>query len=296
MSDFANGKEMLEHLLRRCGEILPESTNITESQRVLDAQLYINEAHWWACALRPWRWARRNSIQQFVSVAQEVVTVASIVNDVVTLTAPLATSVDHRKFMLDADGIPHRIVNHTANSASLTLQTPYAAEGTAGPATIFQDELDVPADILAWPHITDVRFGGEFRLVAETALREMSATNNRGVARAGIRYGAFIHDTKLRIAPWTPDRRLFEIAYNVRTAPLDFSGGANDVPLVPREFRGIVPWRAEFKVMADKRPEDKKLQTAKAEVDELVARMEAIEMGFATMATRRVPRGQRVSG
>lgn len=290
------GRDLLAHFLRRCGEILPSATggDVNEADRLVDAKIYINEAHWWICAARAWRWARKSPPKQFVSIAEDRIPVVSIVGDTVTLTSPLTASRAGRKFMIDSDGIPHRIKTHAPSSATLVLETVYTGEITSGEATIFQDELVVATDILAWPDITDVRTAGDLRLITEVELRRLAPANVHGVTR-GVRYGAFITDSVLRIAPWTSEIRLFECSYNVRAEPMDFSGGVADTPIVPRNFRPIIAWRAEAKLMADKRPDDKRLLTAEKEVNDLLTMMQNTEAGF-HKARAFVPRGFRVSG
>jgi len=265
------------------------------TDRLIDAKIYVNEAHWWVCAVRPFRWARKSPPKQFVSIAQDQVTVVSIAGAVVTLSATLTPSRVGRKFFVDSDGIPHRIASHDDATAILTLVTPYTGSVTSGAGTIFQDELTVATDILAWPDIIDVRSGSRMLVITEHELREMYPANVHGVTR-GTRYGAFITDSVLRIAPWTSEVRLFECAYNHRVAPLDFSGNPlTDTPIVPQNFRGIIAWRAEAKLMADKRPEDKRRETAEREVTDLLTAMQNVEAGFHKPRSW-VPRGHRVSG
>ena len=294
MADLDTGRDILRHLLRRCGDILPTATDDAAGDRQLDAKLYVNEAHWWVCGLRDWRWARKTPPAQFVSIAQDLVTVSSIAGTTVTLSASLAASRAGRKFMVDSDGIPHRVLAHTAATAVLTLATAYTGDTTSGAGTIFQDELTVATDILGWPGVKEVRTGGHMRLISEQELDELRPANVHGVTR-GIRYGAFLTDSVLRIAPWTTEARLFECAYNVRAAALTFdAAAATDTPLVPQQFRSLIAWRAEEKVAHDKQDYDR-AKRASEEVQEVLTAMQGVELSF-KQPRLYIPRGQRISG
>ena len=293
MAYFDTGQDLLRHLLRRVGQILPTETSEAGADRLIDASLYVNEAHWWVLAQRPWRFGRKDPPLQFVSVAEQLVTVNSIAGSAVTLSAAIATSMAGRKLLLDAEGIPHRIAAHPGGTAAVTLVTSYTGEQTSGAGRIFQDELTVAADILAWPNITELQ-GGDVELVPEGMLRDLHPRNVSSGDRTK-RYAAFITDSKLRIAPWTSTARLFEVAYNYRPSPLTLDGVAGtDTPVVPRNFRQIIAWRAEERVAHDRRDKERE-KTAKDEVAEVLALMERAELGFARPRSY-VPRGHRVSG
>ena len=293
MADFDTGQALLRHVLRRAGQILPTATDETVADRLIDAKLYVTEAHWWLCGLRSWRWARKNPPAQFVSIAEDEVTVSTIAGATVTLSATITATRAGRKFLVDADGIPHRISAHTAGSAVLTLATAYTGEATSGAARIYQDELTVASDILGWPDIREVRTGAPLEVIGETELRALAPANSRSVTR-NVRYAAFITDAILRIVPWTTEARLFECAYNVRASALTFDGvAATDTPLVPQTFRPAIAWRACVKIAEDRRDERRK--EFQADLDEVVARMQAIEQSFAR-ARQWVPPGHRISG
>jgi len=294
MAEFDTGQDLLRHFLRRVGQILPTATDESTADRLIDGKLYLNEAHWWLCARRPYRWARKSPPQQFVSIAQDEVTASVIAGATVTLSATLTPSRAGRKFMVDSDGLPHRISAHTAGTDTLTLVTAYTGDATSGAGRIFQDEITVATDILAWPSIIEVRNRSELLLVSEAELRQITAANSRSVDRR-VRYGAFITDSVLRIAPWTTAARLFECAYNYRADALTFDGVAGtDTPIVPRTFRQAIAWRAEVKVANDRRDFDR-AKVAQGELDEILASMDAVEIGF-QKSRRFVPPGHRVSG
>jgi hypothetical protein len=243
----------------------------------------VNEAYWDICALRPWRWARKRT--QFASVAQVTSTVTAISTTTITLSDTIATTMAGRKFLVDSDGIPHRISAHTAGSSTLTLAVAYTGDATSGAATIYQDEITVASDILAFPTVKQLHWGNDLIVIPETELFSISAANTWGTDRS--RYGAFISNSVLRIAPWTEDAELFEITYNYRPEPLDFTGSAADTPILPRDQRVAIALRALVKLFTDKR--DDRLSLAAEEFQQQLDKMSSIETTFAKYRMR--PRG-----
>ncbi len=295
MGEFDTGRDLLRHMLRRVGEILPTAGDESQADRLTEAKLYLQDAYWWVCRQRPYRWARRNPPLQFTSVAEVEVTVATIAGATVTLSASLASSVEGRKLMLDADGVPHRIGAHAAGSASLTLVTAYTGETTSGAGRIFQDEVTVAGDILAWPTLKEVRTGAHWRIVPEAELDEIAPANTASLTR-NVRYAAFITASKIRLVPWTREARLFECSYNYRPSPLTFDGSPTDTPIVPPDFRAVIAWRAAWKLAHDRdQGSTKRAQALKEEVDDLLQQLQAVEVGFQQPRTY-VPRGHRISG
>ncbi|HEY3240081.1 MAG TPA: hypothetical protein VGL92_10990 [Acidimicrobiia bacterium] len=294
MANFDTGQDLLRHLLRRVGQILPTSTDEGTADRLIDAKLYLTDSYWWVCAQRNFRWARKDPPFQFLSIAESLVEVTAIAGSTVTLSANLSPSMAGRKFILDSEGIPHRVSAHVTGTPTLTLVTAYAGDQTSGAARIFQDELTVATDILAFPDIQDLNGGAFVRIIPENELRALAPRNVIGVTR-GTRYATFLTDSKIRIAPWTATARLFECAYNARPAPLTYDGvPATDTPIVPQNFRQIIAWRAEWKVAAD-RQDDKRAKQAKAEVDDLLLAMQGADLSFQRPRAF-VPKGHRVTG
>src|ERR1051325_6560228 len=98
MAQFDTGSDILANVIRRAGEILPTETSTTGADHLIDAKLYVNEAYWDICAIKPWRWARKRD--QFVSEAETTGSVTSISTTTVTLSATIATSKTGFKFSL----------------------------------------------------------------------------------------------------------------------------------------------------------------------------------------------------
>lgn len=289
MANFDTGTDILQHIIRRAGEILPTETTTTNADHLIDAKLYINQAYWDLCALKPWRWNKKR--KQFRSTAETTGTVTTISTTTVTLSATVATSMAGRKFMLDSDAIPHRITSHTGGTATVVLEASYTGSNTSGAYTIFEDEIDTgQTDILAFPLVRELHWGDDLKVVPEGELRKEYPRNVFGTTRA--QYAAFITDAKILIAPWTKDARLFEVVYNYRPTALDFAGGATDTPVLPQDSRVAIAQRALAKIYADKR--DERLEVVQKELDETLARMSATETTFGKPRLK-ISRGSRVS-
>jgi hypothetical protein len=182
-----------------------------------------------------------------------------------------------RKFYIDSDSIPHRILAHTSGTDTLTLQTAYTGSATSGPFTIFQDEVDTGlTDILAFPVLSELQWGEPVLVVPEGELASNYPRNTIG--QDVVRYAAFLTTSVVRLVPWTTEAQLYELSYNRRPAALDFGGGAADTPIVPQDSRIAIAQRALMKLYNDKR--DERLQIVQAEFNETLARMSATESTF----------------
>lgn len=275
MAQFDTGQDLLNALMRRAGEMLPTSTDSTGTDHLIDAKLALQKAYWEIFALKPWRFARKRA--QFNSVAKVDVTVNSISGTTVTLSASIASSMAGRKFFLVSDGIPARISAHTAGTATLTLETAYTGSATSGVGEIFQDEVTVATDILAYPLITELHFGDEILVIPEGEALSDFPRNIYGAPRA--QYASFINDTTVRLMPWTHEARLFECAYNYRPSPLTFDGVAGtDTPAIPRDSRVIIMQRALEMIYSDKR--DGRITIVQNELRETLGKMGSVESTF----------------
>lgn len=290
MAQYDTGQDILQHILRRAGEILPTDTSTTNADHLIDAKLYIQAAYWDICALKPWRWARKQT--QFVSIAAVTGSVSSVAAATVTLSATIATTMAGRKFYFDSDGIPFRITAHTAGTGTLTLSNSYTGPSTSGTFTIFQDEITVASDVMAFPNIKEMQWGEPILVIPEGEANREYPRNIFG--SPGTKYAAFITDSTIRLMPWPNDATLYECSYNYRADVLTFDGVAGtDTPIVPRDNRIAIAQRALAKIYADKR--DARVQTVQQELDETLAKMSATDSTFAKPRIR--PRaGSTVSG
>lgn len=290
MAQYDTGKDILESIMRRAGEIMPTDVITTGSDHLIDAKLYIQGAYWDLVALKPWRWARKRV--QFVSVGQVIGLATGVSGVTATLSSNIATSMAERKFYLDGDGIPFRITAHTGGTNILTLSAAYTGATVSGTFTIFQDELSVASDILAFPIVKELHWGSDLMIIPEGESEKYHPRNVFGMEHP--QYVSFLTDSTIRIVPWTRDPRLFECSYNYRPDPLDFSGNAGtDTPIIPRDCRIAIMQRALSKIYSDKR--DARMQLSQQELDETLAKMSAMDSTFGRPRIRMSP-GLSVSG
>lgn len=294
MANLDTGQDLLAYVLRSAGSVLPTvpagDAQIGNADRLIDTKIGLNQAYWEICGLKPWRFARAR--KQFATTASDSVTASSISGATVTLGASIATTRAGRKFILDGDSIPHRIQAHTAGTNTLTLETAYVGTSTSGAGTIFQDEIATGlTDILGFPHLVHLETGRTFELISENALREMAPRNTWGSDRSC--YGAFLDASTIRIAPWTTRPSLFELAYNRRPPALTFDGTANDVPILPQDYRVIIGDRTLERLYPAKR--DSRGQQISAFTSDTYNLMLSHELSFSRPRVY-VPPGRSVAG
>lgn len=295
MAYFDMGVDVLTHFLRRVGELFPNDTTLANADRLIDAKLHCQTGYWDFCALKPWRWARVDPPVQFASPAKVTGSVTVPITagaTSITLGATIATSMAGRKFIMDSEGIPFRILAHTAGTAVLTFQAGYTGIDLTGSFTIFQDELFVADDILAFPVLTELHTGDTITVLPEKEYRERFPRNVNGSPRA--QYATFITDQKIALAPWTNDARLFEMSYNVRPDPLTFDGNVStDTPICPRNARELIGVFGLRRLMVDRR--DQRIQVIQAEIQERLNILGGADLSL--NPPRSIPkRGSRVSG
>lgn len=292
MSELDLGQDILRYVLRRGGEILPGDTDEMTADHLIDTKIAINQAYWWLCGYRSWRWARKFPPVQFISTAKVTATVSSISGNTLTLSAALSPSMADRKVFLDAEGIPHRVDTHQSGTTSVVLETNYVGTQTSGACTFFQDEITVASDILAFPNIQELHLGDDLDVISESEFRHRIPRNVREGTRS--EYAAFITDSKIRIGPWTAEARLFECSYNYRPDPLTFDGNSvTDTPIVPRNNRICIGLKALVDLFGDKR--DGRIEVIQKQLETCVQAMGTIETTFAKPRGY-VPRGHRVTG
>lgn len=296
MAELDTGQAILANLLRRSGEIAPTSTDVSTADHLIDAKLAVTEAVAFISAYRPWRWARIDPPQQVVSIAKIDVTQVSIVGSTVTLSADPGggtTSMAGRKYFVDGDAIPARISAHTIGASTMTLQAAYTGLQTGSAAAhVFTDEITLPVAVLAYPDIQEMHIGDYLTILPEPMFRNKYPRNIQGSIRAN--YATFITATKIRIAPWTNDARLFEYVGNAVPAPLTFDGVAGtDTPTIPRWSRKAIANRALQTLFPDKR--DARLKEAQAELQDMLSMLEKQDMTFARHRSW-IPKGSRIAG
>lgn len=299
MAHFDTGLDILGYVLRRAGDLVPSlastTANVALADHDIDARLYINQAYFDLCAERRWAWARKQPAYQFVTEDAFEVTVTGVAGNVISLSGVIINPKSNWKFMFDSEAIPHRIASHVGGSHQLFLVTPYAGEATTGTGRVFRDEYTLPVDdILAFPDLRDIETANYTRIIPEEELRERFPRNTWSVTWSSHQYAAFIDTNTLRFAPWHECRHLYELSYNYRPDPLDFTGAtATDTPIAPREHRHLIAELTLERLYSDK--EDARLGEVTRQLTISRARIRGAQVSL-QRPRMYAPDGKRVSG
>jgi len=297
VAELDTGLDILTHVLRRGGDILPTDTSSAASgaDHYLDVKLGINQAYWKLCGHRRWAWARKQPPVQFTTLpAITTASVTSVAGNVIRLNGLILNSKANWKFMFVAEAIPHRINAHVAGTHELHLVTTYSGDETSGSCVIFQDEYVPATDILAYPDLRELETGSNVITIPEGELRYMFPRNINRVTWAETQYAAFVGENKIRLAPWPECPQLYELSYNYRPTPLDFSGAAaTDTPIIPRQWRRALALAMLAELYTDK--SDARLARTREELADLMRDMRGSEVSLQKPRSF-VPRGHRIMG
>lgn len=193
----------------------------------------------------------------------QTVTAVTISGATVTLSSVIATSQADNKFCLQADGIPYRVISHTAGTNTLTLDTTYVEAQRSGAAWIYQDEYLAPSDCMKpwgplrsrsnYQHIVDLlpdkqydELYGSWRLFGPRPV----AAGKIGAGYQDPLTGQMQH--VLTFAPLSDQALTLEFQYTKRVT-LDFSGSlATDAPVLPEEDRWVLAEKALWTLWRNK--------------------------------------------
>lgn len=256
MENLVTGKDILFAVLDSAGQ----SQSVSDKYAA-QAKLAINTEHRSILGLNQWYFAKKPKPGIITTDAKDAVTVQSIVNRTVTLSAVLSPSRVNRKFYLDSVQAFYRIDAHTSGTAILTLDADYVETPTNGAGTIYQDEYNLATDCLSpwspmrvrgqWEREVDLINENEFRARHTwNATQAMSAPEDAcliGVDPTGAQ------TPRIQLAPWPSDRVNIEYAYTVNPADLTYDDApATDTPLIPEPYRWVLYERALSKLFATK--------------------------------------------
>jgi len=234
MANWDTGKEILYYVLLKLKDY--------ERIRQEEAKLIIQGIYWELLMEFPWLFALKDP-PGIINTVAEVTGTATITKGsaTVTLGAAIATTMAGRKFYIDNEFVPYRILTHTAGTVTLTLDATYKEDSvTAGAFTIFQDEYSLASDCAKpW------RFW--FRNLPNASINfigggEMQARFPQ-MSRGGISVYevALIKDNKVKIKSPPTDAVTIEYEYTQRQSALTFDGVvANDTPVFPQDTRKVI--------------------------------------------------------
>jgi hypothetical protein len=240
---WETGQSLLEYGLRRANELSVEQND----DFVGDLKDYLNLAYWDIIGEFPWLWAMKYPPYQLTTVVPITVSgVASAGSPTVTLSADPG-SVVGRKFIMEADGVPLRIVGQTG--ASLMLATAYPVDNSGGIGMIYKDEYAIPGDIAIAVLLKSLRTGAE---VEPTTNDVFDVSYGRNMMSGSPKNYTYLSDGIIQLGRWPASVEILELRYVYIPPAMDFSGAvATDTPIIPLHIRWIVVDRALFYLLTD---------------------------------------------
>ncbi len=233
------GQDILEYVLDIAGEKTDDTSEYLEQ-----AKRYIQRAYWDVYSWAKWPWATKYPPGVFQTVANVTGTATVTKGSAsVTLGATIATSMADRKLLIDNEGIPYRILSHTAGTDAVTLDVPYTENtGSALGFTIYQDEYQLVTGangaIRPYNFWFRNRPTDKIDFISKQEIENLPWRNQSTTFIAKI---AMITDDRVRIRPWTEEAKTIEYEYAERQSPLTFDGVVGtDTPAVPVDDRHVI--------------------------------------------------------
>lgn len=239
---WENGLSIVEYGLRRANELKIEQN----TDFVADYKDYVNLAYWDIVGEFPWLWAMKYPPYTIATVP--LITVAASTtagSPSVTLGADPGP-VAGRKLVVEPDNVPIRILSNSGGV--VTLATSYPTS-TAGNGMIYQDEYQVPGDVLLPTMLKSLASGGEIEPLTQDLF---NASYGRNVGNGKVQSYTYLTEKMIQLGPWPSQLELLELWYVYLPPALDFSGAAaTDTPIVPIHIRWIIADRALFYLLTD---------------------------------------------
>jgi len=247
--DLKTGLDILHAALLDAGE----SASATGDYGT-DGKRAVREAYWSILCHARWPWALALTPNVITTRAAQRVTVSSISGTAMTLSANLTPSAAYCKVYLESNQSVYRILTHTDNTASITLDASYVETATSGPAVIYQDEYTLPTTVLRvwdpmWPRGW---YDNPIPILDKPLFEQRYGRGAWGFGSGIIEAACEVHPQyfdsssdnvvrQVRFAPWCEDALNIEHDYTV-FHDLDFSGNGTtaDTPKVPREHRSVI--------------------------------------------------------
>ena len=247
--DLKTGLDILHAALLDAGEAASSSGDYAaEGKRA------VRQAYWSILCHARWPWGLATSPNVIAVQAAQRVTVNSIVGTTMTLSANLTPSMVYYKVYLESNQSVYRVLSHTDNTDTVTLDASYVESVTSGPAIFFKDEYALPTSVLRvwdpmWPRGW---YDNPIPIIDKPLFEQRYGRGAWGFGSGIIEAACEVHPEgfdaasdnmirQVRFAPWCEDALNIEHDYTV-FHDLDFSGTGStvDTPKVPREHRSVI--------------------------------------------------------
>jgi hypothetical protein len=245
MANYDTGKDIVEDMLSRAGELRLGAAELSE-----EAKRYANRGYFNVIRQFQWLWAERYPPLVIATPRPQRVMVdvrtGSAAIDADTVVAVHAGA----KIVLDRDGIPFRILAGGASPNVAVIGVPYPFESADDlPGYIYKDEFNTP-DVLVASRIKNI--SQPYRHIDIVGYEEMDERMPLGIPFGPISMASYYHEDWLRLGKAPENPEVLELHCTVRPPPLDFSGSlVTDVPILPVDERWLVADYGLYFLMVD---------------------------------------------
>jgi hypothetical protein len=240
MADYDTGRDIVEDMLARAGE-LP----LNAAELASEARRYANRGYFNLLRQFPWLCAEGYPPFSFVTKPKQVLTdlAVSYGSSVITTTEPMNPGFEawgsRLKIVVDRDGVPFRIIDHWSQPNILNLAVPYpfpSGEHLTGYS--YQDEY----------YMKDILIGTRLKNISKPSIRiaiigyeEMDMKWPVSIPFGNIVTASFYTEEYLRLAMIPEQAELLELHHTKRPPKLDFTGNpATDTPIFPPDERWLI--------------------------------------------------------
>ena len=244
MANYDTGKDIVEDMLGRAGELRLSQAELSE-----EAKRYANRGYFNIIRQFQWLWAERYP-PHTIATPRPQKFIGSVQEGSSSITANIVVAVHQgAKIVIERDGIPFRIlsIGQSPNEAVIPVPYPYDS-ATDLPGYIFKDEFYTPDVLVAsriknlskpWAHIDIVGY------------EEMDATMPSGIPFGSISKASYYAEDWLRLAMAPENPEVLEVFCTSRPPPLDFTGGPTDIPILPVDERWLIADYGLYFLMVD---------------------------------------------
>ena len=242
---WETGASLVDYGLRRANELGVTVTGEGDFEK--DYRDYINLAYWDIVGEFPWLWANKYPPYNFTTDAA-IYTAGELISPyVVGVSVVTAQTLTGRKLVFQNDGIVMRILSQSGQNVTLSTKYPKAAAN--GSLLIYQDEYQLPSDVMLPLKIQSLSNGGQIELTPQDLFIAQYGTNAVGGTPTNYTH---ITSSHIQLGRWPPEQQAYELWYTYVPPALDFSNsGATDTPILPLHIRWTIADRALFYLLTD---------------------------------------------
>lgn len=233
LADYDTGKEIVDDMLSRAGELTIDAAELVD-----EAKRYANRGYYAVLRAFPWLYNEAYPPMQIVTKAKTLLTGMVVNNGSPTITVNETPSTDliTAKVVVDRDGLSCRITNIVGST--ITIGINYIGDsGTGLTGYIYQDEYSAP-DVLLPTRLRNISDPG--KRIDIVGYDELDGRFPVSIPFGRIEMASFYTEEIFRVARITSEAQLLELHYSKRPSRLTFTGGADDIPVLPHDERWLI--------------------------------------------------------